>query len=39
VGFLSSSKREIASIGLDRGDVEKDEEGLRTMRVLGENIS
>jgi multimeric flavodoxin WrbA len=26
-------------IGLDRGDVEKDEEGLRTMRVLGENMA
>jgi multimeric flavodoxin WrbA len=26
-------------IGLDRGDVEKDEEGMRTMRVLGENMA
>ncbi|MGE5832213.1 MAG: flavodoxin family protein [Methanomicrobiales archaeon] len=26
-------------IGLDRGDVEKDEEGLRTMRVLGQNMA
>ena len=26
-------------IGLDRGDVEKDEEGIRTMRVLGENMA
>ncbi len=26
-------------IGRDKGDVEKDEEGLRTMRVLGENIA
>jgi multimeric flavodoxin WrbA len=26
-------------IGLDKGDVEKDEEGLRTMRVLGENMA
>jgi multimeric flavodoxin WrbA len=26
-------------IGLDPGDVEKDEEGLRTMQVLGENMA
>jgi len=26
-------------IGLDRGDVEKDEEGIRTMQVLGENMA
>ena len=26
-------------IGLDRGDVEKDEEGIRTMKVLGENMA
>ncbi len=26
-------------IGLDKGDVEKDEEGIRTMRVLGENMA
>ncbi len=26
-------------IGLDKGDVNKDEEGLRTMRVLGENMA
>jgi multimeric flavodoxin WrbA len=26
-------------IGLDRGDVKGDEEGLRTMRVLGENMA
>lgn len=26
-------------IGLHKGDVEKDEEGLRTMRVLGENMA
>ncbi|MDD1661816.1 MAG: flavodoxin family protein [Methanomicrobiales archaeon] len=26
-------------IGLDRGDVEKDVEGMRTMRVLGENMA
>ena len=26
-------------IGLDRGDVEKDEEGIRTMRVLGQNMA
>jgi multimeric flavodoxin WrbA len=26
-------------IGMDKGDVEKDEEGLRTMRVLGENMA
>lgn len=26
-------------IGLDRGDVNKDEEGLRTMRVLGQNMA
>jgi multimeric flavodoxin WrbA len=26
-------------IGLDRGDVEKDGEGLRTMRTLGENMA
>jgi len=26
-------------IGLDRGDVEKDDEGLRTMQVLGENMA
>jgi multimeric flavodoxin WrbA len=26
-------------IGLDRGDVERDEEGMRTMRVLGENMA
>lgn len=26
-------------IGLDKGDVEKDEEGLRTMRVLGQNMA
>jgi multimeric flavodoxin WrbA len=26
-------------LGLDPGDVEKDEEGLRTMRVLGENMA
>ncbi len=25
--------------GMDKGDVEKDEEGLRTMRVLGENMA
>ncbi|HUT44185.1 MAG TPA: flavodoxin family protein, partial [Desulfobacterales bacterium] len=25
--------------GLDKGDVEKDEEGLRTMEVLGENMA
>lgn len=26
-------------IGLDKGDVEKDEEGIRTMRVLGQNMA
>lgn len=26
-------------IGLDKGDVENDEEGIRTMRVLGENMA
>jgi len=26
-------------IGRNKGDVEKDEEGLRTMRVLGENMA
>ncbi len=26
-------------VGLDKGDVEKDEEGLRTMKVLGENMA
>jgi len=26
-------------IGKDKGDVEKDDEGLRTMKVLGENMS
>ena len=26
-------------IGLDKGDVENDEEGLKTMSALGENIS
>ncbi len=26
-------------IGLEKGDVEKDEEGLRTMKVLGENMA
>lgn len=26
-------------IGKDKGDVEKDEEGLRTMRILGENMA
>jgi multimeric flavodoxin WrbA len=26
-------------IGRDKGDVEKDEEGLRTMRVLGQNMA
>ena len=26
-------------IGLDKGDVEKDEEGIRTMKVLGENMA
>jgi multimeric flavodoxin WrbA len=26
-------------IGLERGDVERDEEGLRTMKVLGENMA
>jgi multimeric flavodoxin WrbA len=26
-------------IGLDRGDVENDEEGIRTMRVLGQNMA
>jgi multimeric flavodoxin WrbA len=26
-------------IGLDRGDVERDDEGLRTMRVLGQNMA
>ena len=26
-------------IGLDRGDVERDEEGMRTMQVLGENMA
>jgi multimeric flavodoxin WrbA len=26
-------------IGLDKGDVEKDEEGLLTMKVLGENMA
>jgi len=25
--------------GLDKGEVEKDEEGLRTMQVLGENMA
>jgi multimeric flavodoxin WrbA len=27
------------SIGMNKGDVEKDEEGLKTMRVLGENMA
>ena len=26
-------------IGLDKGDVEKDEEGIQTMKVLGENMA
>jgi len=26
-------------IGLDRGDVERDEEGMRTMQILGENMA
>jgi multimeric flavodoxin WrbA len=26
-------------VGLEKGDVEKDEEGMRTMRVLGENMA
>jgi multimeric flavodoxin WrbA len=26
-------------IGKDKGDVQKDEEGLRTMKVLGENMA
>jgi multimeric flavodoxin WrbA len=26
-------------IGRDKGDVEKDEEGLRTMTILGENMA
>jgi multimeric flavodoxin WrbA len=26
-------------VGLEPGDVEKDEEGMRTMRVLGENMA
>ena len=26
-------------IGLDKGDVEKDEEGIKTMKVLGENMA
>ena len=26
-------------IGLEKGDVEKDEEGMRTMKVLGENMA
>jgi multimeric flavodoxin WrbA len=26
-------------IGMEKGDVEKDEEGIRTMRVLGENMA
>jgi multimeric flavodoxin WrbA len=26
-------------IGLDKGDVERDEEGIRTMRVLGQNMA
>jgi multimeric flavodoxin WrbA len=26
-------------IGLDKGDVEKDEEGIRTMKVLGQNMA
>jgi multimeric flavodoxin WrbA len=26
-------------IGLEKGDVEKDEEGLRTMKILGENMA
>ncbi|BDG02411.1 flavodoxin family protein [Anaeromyxobacter oryzae] len=26
-------------VGLEKGDVEKDEEGLRTMKVLGENMA
>ena len=26
-------------IGLDRGDVEKDAEGIHTMEVLGENMA
>jgi len=26
-------------IGLDEGDVEKDEEGIRTMQVLGQNMA
>jgi multimeric flavodoxin WrbA len=26
-------------IGMDKGDVEKDEEGIRTMKILGENMA
>jgi multimeric flavodoxin WrbA len=26
-------------VGLDKGDVEKDEEGIMTMKVLGENMA
>jgi hypothetical protein len=26
-------------VGLDRGDVDKDEEGIRTMKVLGANMA
>ena len=27
------------AIGRDKGDVEKDEEGIRTMKTLGQNIA
>ena len=36
---MLSSKLGKFDFNLDRGDVEKDEEGLRTMEVLGENMA
>lgn len=37
--FVPGSSYWNVGIGLDKGDVNKDEEGLRTMRVLGENMA
>lgn len=37
--MMLSSKLGKFGFNLDKGDVEKDEEGLRTMEVLGENMA
>ena len=36
---MRSSKLGKFGFELDKGDVEKDEEGLRTMEILGENMA